>query len=258
MAVPDNALGIGVRTDVSPAAHSLASSAPEHFVQFYREDEELIGSVAKYVREGMEGGAAAVVIAAEPHTTALEERLRADGIDTAKARRGRQLLLLDAGETLATFMVDGVPDRELFLAKVGGIISAAIGRHGRVLAFGEMVALLWAEGKGDAAIALERLWNSLAARHSFSLHCAYPLHAFSHHSQTEQFLKVCAEHSSVIPAEGFAQLRSSDAHERTIVELRFFDGLTQSEIAERVGISQMHVSRLLARSLNTLRDAAEA
>jgi RNA polymerase sigma-B factor len=41
--------------------------------------------------------------------------------------------------------------------------------------------------------------------------------------------------------------------ERTIVVLRFFDGLTQSEIAARVGISQMHVSRLLSRSLDVLR-----
>ncbi len=41
--------------------------------------------------------------------------------------------------------------------------------------------------------------------------------------------------------------------ERTILMLRFFDGLTQTEIAEHVGCSQMHVSRLLAKSLNTLR-----
>lgn len=41
--------------------------------------------------------------------------------------------------------------------------------------------------------------------------------------------------------------------EQTILRLRFFDGLTQTEIATRVGISQMHVSRLLARSLETLR-----
>jgi RNA polymerase sigma-B factor len=41
--------------------------------------------------------------------------------------------------------------------------------------------------------------------------------------------------------------------EQMILRLRFFDGLTQTEIADRVGISQMHVSRLLARSLETLR-----
>ena len=45
--------------------------------------------------------------------------------------------------------------------------------------------------------------------------------------------------------------------ERTILHLRFFEGLTQSEIAARLGISQMHVSRLLARSLAHLRTQAE-
>jgi len=45
--------------------------------------------------------------------------------------------------------------------------------------------------------------------------------------------------------------------ERLIVYLRFFENLTQSEIAERLGLSQMHVSRLLARSVAELREAAE-
>ncbi|MGI9032890.1 MAG: RNA polymerase sigma factor SigF [Acidimicrobiales bacterium] len=45
--------------------------------------------------------------------------------------------------------------------------------------------------------------------------------------------------------------------EQMILHLRFFEGLTQSEIAARLGISQMHVSRLLARSLAQLRSSAE-
>ena len=40
--------------------------------------------------------------------------------------------------------------------------------------------------------------------------------------------------------------------QRAILKLRFVDGLTQSEIADRVGVSQMHVSRLLADSLTAL------
>ncbi len=44
--------------------------------------------------------------------------------------------------------------------------------------------------------------------------------------------------------------------ERMILHLRFFEGMTQSEIASRLGISQMHVSRLLARSLAQLREAS--
>jgi RNA polymerase sigma-B factor len=46
--------------------------------------------------------------------------------------------------------------------------------------------------------------------------------------------------------------------ERTIVELRFFHDMTQTEIAQHVGISQMHVSRLLRRSIDRLRTVADA
>lgn len=42
--------------------------------------------------------------------------------------------------------------------------------------------------------------------------------------------------------------------ERTVLVLRFFESMTQTQIAERVGVSQMHVSRLLAKSLARLRD----
>ena len=41
--------------------------------------------------------------------------------------------------------------------------------------------------------------------------------------------------------------------ERKILQLRFFDGLTQSQIAQQVGLSQMHVSRLIRRSLEKIR-----
>jgi RNA polymerase sigma-B factor len=48
-------------------------------------------------------------------------------------------------------------------------------------------------------------------------------------------------------------LRLLDQRERWILHLRFFEGLSQSQIAEQVGISQMHVSRLIRRSLETVR-----
>jgi RNA polymerase sigma-B factor len=47
-------------------------------------------------------------------------------------------------------------------------------------------------------------------------------------------------------------LRSLPEREQRIVYLRFYEGLTQSEIAEQVGISQMHVSRLLVKSLELM------
>ena len=52
-------------------------------------------------------------------------------------------------------------------------------------------------------------------------------------------------------APGFRVL---DERERTILHLRFFKGLTQSQIAQQVGISQMHVSRLIRRALEKIRE----
>lgn len=49
-------------------------------------------------------------------------------------------------------------------------------------------------------------------------------------------------------------LNALPERERTVLVLRFFESMTQTQIAERVGISQMHVSRLLAKSLARLRD----
>jgi RNA polymerase sigma-B factor len=56
-------------------------------------------------------------------------------------------------------------------------------------------------------------------------------------------------------APGFHVL---EPRERMILQLRFFDGLTQSQIAQQVGISQMHVSRLIRRSLEKIRETIAA
>ena len=53
-------------------------------------------------------------------------------------------------------------------------------------------------------------------------------------------------------------LESLPPREQLMMRLRFFEELTQSEIADRLGISQMHVSRLLARCLDQLRVKLES
>jgi RNA polymerase sigma-B factor len=60
----------------------------------------------------------------------------------------------------------------------------------------------------------------------------------------------CAEARAML-ATGLDELAP---REREIVHLRFFEGLTQREIAEQIGISQMHVSRLIRRTVQQLRE----
>jgi RNA polymerase sigma-B factor len=67
---------------------------------------------------------------------------------------------------------------------------------------------------------------------------------------TEEHQYLVSEDRAVL-APGFRVL---DERERRILHLRFFDGLTQSQIAQHVGISQMHVSRLIRRALEKIRD----
>jgi len=52
-------------------------------------------------------------------------------------------------------------------------------------------------------------------------------------------------------------LEGLGAREREIVRLRYYEGLTQREIARAVGVSQMHVSRLIRRSIDAMRDSIE-
>ena len=52
-------------------------------------------------------------------------------------------------------------------------------------------------------------------------------------------------------------VRALPQRERTILYLRFAEGLTQAEIGERMGMSQMHVSRLIRRAIDRLRAVAQ-
>jgi RNA polymerase sigma-B factor len=70
---------------------------------------------------------------------------------------------------------------------------------------------------------------------------------------TEEHQYEVSEDRAVL-APGFKVL---DERERKILQLRFFEGLTQSQIAQQVGISQMHVSRLIRRSLEKIRETID-
>jgi len=169
----------------------------EHLVQIYQEDNAFLDSLEGFVAGGLRSGDGVVVIATPSHTAALEDRLRAQGIDLATSRNEDQLIVLDAEECLDQFMVGQWPDAELFDQFVTQVLQRA-GRSGRrVRAFGEMVALLWAQGHNGATVRLEHLWHELCRRESFSLLCAYPRAGFTKDAQ-ESIREICAAHSKVL------------------------------------------------------------
>ena len=113
-----------------------------------------------------------------------------------------QFIPLEAAETLAKFMNKGWPDQMRFIEVTQGIIKRASKGNRRVRAFGEMVALLWAEGNRPATIRLEKLWNDIGKSDTFSLFCAYPKHGFNAEGCHGSLIDICSAHSRVITTTG--------------------------------------------------------
>lgn len=205
----------------------------EHFVQFYEGDNFLLTSLGGFIGVGLAAGDSCIVVATKAHRDGLEKQLQADGFNMVVARASGQYVSLDAAETLSKFVVDGSPEPGLFVAVVEEIIARAAQGKRRVRIFGEMVALLWADGNQQAAIRLEEFWNKLHETHPFLLFCAYPMNGVGGEALVEPFSQVCTAHSRVIPAESYTALTDPDDRLRAIIQLQQQAKSLQAEITER-------------------------
>jgi hypothetical protein len=174
-----------------------------HFVQFYEHDGFLTENISHLAAETLRVGNSTILVATAAHLGDIEQRLAGCGFDLKQLRSEGRYVACDAEATLARLLIGGWPNAGRFQDIIGGTIKNAIDKSANrfVFAFGEMVALLCAANKADAALRLERLWNSLNATHRFSLCCAYPLSSFAHKSGAVLVFEICAEHSLAIPAE---------------------------------------------------------
>jgi len=217
----------------APCSDWSSMSDTDHFVQFYEADGFLLNSLSGFIGSAIKSGDGAIVLATKEHRDGLEELLRANGLDVTSAQTSGRYVSLDAAETLSKFMLDGSPDTSAFNELMGGVIASVTDGRSPVRAFGEMVALLWAEGNHTGAIRLEELWNDLQKSHSFSLFCAYPMHGVGGEKFTEPHSGVCTVHSRVIPAESYAGVEDQDARLRVIAQLQQKAASLEAEVKER-------------------------
>lgn len=137
----------------------------------------------------------------------------------------------------------------LQLGKIVGVLSQDLGRSPTI----QELAV-------EAAVSEEEVLEALEATQAYrsaSLDAPGPGDddgdSLGAHMGDEDAELVDAEHRVALSP----LIKQLPPREQKILHYRFFEGLTQSEIAARLGISQMHVSRLLSRSLAQLRAAAE-
>jgi len=183
------------------SADWAAAGECSHAVQFYETDGHLLDLLTRFVGTALVSGDVALVIATKVHRDGLNRRLKANGLDISVPREQRRFIALDAMATLEKISTNGAVYVPLFDEIVGGLIATACGSgdRRRVVAYGEMVALLWAQGRVASVIQLEQQWNDLAARHRFSMCCAYPMQSFGNR-HAASFMKICAQHSHVFTA----------------------------------------------------------
>jgi hypothetical protein len=90
-----------------PGAHPHNQETCGHTVPFYAEDQSLVAGLSRLIATALGTGSSAIVVATKAHREALTLQLQARGLDTMTAELQGRFTLLDAGETLAKFTVDG-------------------------------------------------------------------------------------------------------------------------------------------------------
>jgi DcmR-like sensory protein len=180
-----------------------------HAVRFYEDHASLCRIVANFLREGLTVGQPALIIATNSHVVGIIDELRARGLDVDGLIESRDLVIVDAKEALESFMNNGIPDPEKFERAATAVLDLVRdGRSGVIVrAYGEMVDVLWKQGRDVAAIQLEMLWNRLARSGEFSLMCGYAMGNFYKDATVKE---VCRQHTHLVHSDGTARVSNVD------------------------------------------------
>jgi PAS domain S-box-containing protein len=232
-----------------------ATPIHEHIVQFYESEEYLSQVVGRFLAEGCEVGEPNLVVASKPHWRSFVRELERLGFDTERALDSARLTFVDASECLSKFIVNTVPQWNLFYANVDELFEGIQSRTGaaRIRAYGEMVDLLCRQGNQHGAIQLEEFWNKLAKTRSFSLFCAYRMGNFHRESHASEFDRICSAHSRVFPTEQFSRPPNAEDQALYVAHLEQRARALESEIREH-----KELERALCEALAARRAAEEA
>jgi PAS domain S-box-containing protein len=230
-------LTYGQETEQPYHSDAMGPAVPAHAVQFYEDDAAFIESLSEFVGASLGAGGACIVIATRAHHQILDEKLCSNRVDASRIAADGRYISLDAAETLDRIMLGGRPDPQRFKDEIEPVVKRARSmvrhRSGTISAFGEMVAILWADGNHEAAIELEHLWNDLLQRHIVNLLCAYPIGSFARQTYAQKFGKICSEHTAIIPSESYTSIKDRGERDRLVSTLQQKASAVDSVVEER-------------------------
>jgi len=175
---------------------SLASH--RHDLVFCSSDALLVAAFSRFVGGALDRGNAVIVLLTDAHERSLKRTLQASQVDLALAIRQQRYVSVSINELLAKVMVNRCPDPARFLNAAEELLNEVArhaGQHAKVVACGECSPTVWADGKVEAAIQLEQLWDDIAKSRQMDILCAYPLAARD--ESVAAVRRLCAEHTAV-------------------------------------------------------------
>ncbi|HEY0798338.1 MAG TPA: MEDS domain-containing protein [Candidatus Baltobacteraceae bacterium] len=154
-----------------------------HLVQLFGADRQpLISRLSTYFAEGLRNGDGLLIVSGRSLFDALLPGLVQ--VQHGRAAEGslwRSLRFIDAHELLERISIADEPDWDAFESAVTSELEKLARACGckRVRVYGEMVGLLWTQGRRASALQLENFWNRLLEWSDFDLYCGYPIDIFS-------------------------------------------------------------------------------
>jgi DNA-binding NarL/FixJ family response regulator len=171
-----------------------------HEVTSYRDDASFMDGLSHFINAALKKGKPVIAITTEAHRGGIRRRLQGRGWDVAAAIQEGIYISLDVDETLSTFMINDWPDATRLFGIAGNLIREAVKKAKseprRVAICGECAPILWAQGKTEAAIQLEKLWDTIARRHDVDILCGYTLTGLRRSENSRILERIRAEHSA--------------------------------------------------------------
>ena len=183
----------------SPLALGKMEITHNHEVEFYSDDAALVAGFTRFIEAGLESGTAVIVVASDSHRKDLLQKLRENGVDVVAAVEQGRFVCMDVIETLSTFMVNDRPDPAQFRTVVDNLVQSAAKasrrESPRVAICGECAAVLWNQGKADAAFEVEHLCDEIAKCSSVDILCGFVLNISQREQESDIYERMCAKHS---------------------------------------------------------------
>lgn len=173
----------------------LVKQPEGHLIFFYNKQSELLKPLSEFIYYGIQAKEICIVIAQRANIIKINQRLNELLINADKQINKGQYIVLDANTILKKIMLNGLPNKTLFLETFNQAFSVLRNNYPykkrKIRVYGELTATFYLTRNLKGIIQLESMWNELANKQSLTLFCGYPKQIIVNN---QRFMKKLANH----------------------------------------------------------------